>query len=414
MSQVERGRLLCSSVPVPFEPSSLRPSLLGDRAPSRVPDHRETPPFKDRAEPASPGGGAARAVRYPSSSSSAAPSTSGGRPTFVAVDLGTNNCRMLAARPDPRGGFRVVDSFSRITRLGEGLHTSNRLSEVAMSRTIEALRACARKMARHRVVGARMVATAACRHAANGAAFLHRVEAETGLRLEIIAPDEEARLALAGCAPLLRPGCRGAVVFDIGGGSTELMWVSPHGDRVDAADDDDDDDEAGHEPRLVDMASLPVGVVTLAEARGGDLCDHDYSQVVDEVRRSLLDFDDRHGISERLAVGEPIQMLGTSGTVTTLGGVMLDLPRYNRDSVDGLEVDFLSIRAVSRRLRAMTCDQRARHPCIGSDRADLVVSGCAILEAICDLWPAGRLRIADRGIREGLLMELMRAAGVLA
>jgi len=325
---------------------------------------------------------------------------------------------MLAARPDPRGGFRVVDSFSRITRLGEGLHHCNHLSEAAMARTIDALRACARKMARHHIVGARMVATAACRHAVNSATFLERVEQETGLRLEIIAPNEEARLALAGCAPLLRPGCRSAVVFDIGGGSTELMWVSADHDaraRTDIPDADDDPKPAAIPgPRLVDMASLPVGVVTLAEARGGDLCDHDYSQVVDEVRRALRDFDGRHGISERLAVGEPIQMLGTSGTVTTLGGVMLDLPRYNRDSVDGLEVDFLSIRAVSRRLRAMTCDQRARHPCIGSDRADLVVSGCAILEAICDLWPAGRLRIADRGIREGLLMDLMQAAGVLA
>nr|WP_184042317.1 Ppx/GppA phosphatase family protein [Roseospira visakhapatnamensis] len=332
---------------------------------------------------------------------------------------------MLAARPDPRGGFRVVDSFSRITRLGEGLHDSNQLSEAAMARTVEALRACARKMSRHHVAGARMVATAACRHAANGAAFLHRVEVETGLRLEIIPPDEEARLALAGCAPLLRPGCRGAVVFDIGGGSTELMWVAPGGDARDHGEGDSgtggDDGEGGvngrgrpRGPRIVAMASLPVGVVTLAEARGGDLGDQDYAQVVDEVRRALRDFDGCHGISERLAMGEPIQMLGTSGTVTTLGGVMLDLPRYNRDSVDGLEVDFLSIRAVSRRLRTMTCDQRARHPCIGTDRADLVVAGCAILEAICDLWPTGRLRIADRGIREGVLMDLMRAARVLA
>nr|WP_184431590.1 Ppx/GppA family phosphatase [Roseospira goensis] len=311
---------------------------------------------------------------------------------------------MLAARPDPRGGFRVVDSFSRITRLGEGLHDSGRLSEAAMARTIDALRACARKMARHRVVGARMVATAACRHASNSDVFLRRVEAETGLRLEVIPAAEEARLALAGCAPLLRPDSRGAVVFDIGGGSTELMWV---------ASDPDDDGRPGL-PRIVDMASLPLGVVTVAEARGGDLCDQAYGSVKDAVRAALGVFDRRHGIAARLAAGDAIQMLGTSGTVTTLGGVMLDLPRYDRDSVDGLEVDFISIAAVSRRLRHMSCAQRARHPCIGSERADLVVSGCAILEAICDLWPVGRLRIADRGIREGVLMDLMRAAGVLA
>ncbi|WP_299439229.1 Ppx/GppA phosphatase family protein [uncultured Rhodospira sp.] len=326
-----------------------------------------------------------------------------GRPIFVAVDLGTNNCRMLAARPDPRGGFRVVDSFSRITRLGEGLHETGRLSTVAMSRTIDALRACARKIGRHRVTGARMVATAACRHAVNGAAFLDRAAAETGLRLEIIPAEEEARLALAGCAPLLRPGCEGAVVFDIGGGSTELMWVVPRGGPNGAID-----------PCIVDVTSLPLGVVTVAEARGGDLCELSYGAVKQDVAAALSAFDRRHRIADRLAAGETIQMLGTSGTVTTLGGVMLDLPRYNRDSVDGLEVDFISIMAVSRRLREMTCEQRARHPCIGTDRADLVVSGCAILEAICDLWPVGRLRIADRGIREGVLMDLMRAAGVMA
>jgi len=330
--------------------------------------------------------------------------TGNARPIFVALDLGTNNCRLLAARPDPRGGFRVVDSFSRITRLGEGLHQTGRLSDAAMNRTLDALRVCARKIARHRVAGNRMVATAACRHADNAGAFLRRVQAETGLKLEIIPPHEEARLALAGCAPLLRPGCQGAVVFDIGGGSTELMWVSADGVR----------DGSNARPRIVDMASLPLGVVTVSEARGGELCDQAYESVKADVHNALAAFDRRHGIAERIAVGDPIQMLGTSGTVTTLGGVMLDLPRYDRDSVDGLEVDFISIQAVSRRLRQMSCDQRARHPCIGGDRADLVVSGCAILEAICDMWPVGRLRIADRGIREGVLMDLMRAAGVMA
>lgn len=327
----------------------------------------------------------------------------GARPIFVAVDLGTNNCRMLAARPDPRGGFRVVDSFSRITRLGEGLHETGLLSEAAMTRTIDALRACARKIGRHRVVGARMVATAACRHAANAEAFLHRVQAETGLTLEVIPPDEEARLALAGCAPLLRPDHSGAVVFDIGGGSTELMWV--------AAGSGQPPEKTG--ARILDMASLPLGVVTVAESRGGDLSDPDYQAVKNDVYAALSLFDRRHAIADRVAAGDPIQMLGTSGTVTTLGGVMLDLPRYDRDSVDGLEVDFISIQAVSRRLRGMSCAQRASHPCIGGDRADLVVSGCAILEAICDMWPVGRLRIADRGIREGVLVDLMRTAGVM-
>jgi exopolyphosphatase/guanosine-5'-triphosphate,3'-diphosphate pyrophosphatase len=324
---------------------------------------------------------------------------------FAALDLGTNNCRMLVARPVAAAGcpgadtagagdFRVIDSFSRITRLGEGLSRSGALSADAMERTVEALKRCAEKMERRRVTASRQVATEACRRAANCDVFLDRVARETGLTLEIISPHEEATLALKGCAALLDRSVPYAVIFDIGGGSTEVLFV-----RV-------DDDALAVEGCI----SLPMGVVTVAEdCGGGDLSARTYGAVIDRVARLLGPFEAHHGIGAKIAAGA-VQMVGTSGTVTTLGGLHLGLARYDRAAVDGLTLDFPILETVSRRLCAMTLQQRAAEPCIGWQRADLVLGGCAILEAICALWPVGRLRVADRGLREGLLMDLMHPA----
>ena len=314
--------------------------------------------------------------------------------TYAALDLGTNNCRLLVAKPT-RDGFRVIDAFSRIVRLGEGVGVTGRLSNDAMARTISALKICARKMRRRGVTLSRNVATQACRQAENCDEFLDRVHCETGLQLDIISSGEEARLAVDGCAPLLDPAARQALVFDIGGGSTELTWLRvPHGGRVE----------------VIAWMSLPCGVVTLAERYGGiDVSADLYERMVGEVRTVLQRFDDEHGLGGVLA-RDRVQMLGTSGTVTTLAGVHLGLPRYDRSRVDGLWLSFDHAFDVSERIRAMSYDARAANPCIGRERADLVVAGCAILAAICRTWPVGRLRVADRGVREGLLLAMMQAA----
>jgi exopolyphosphatase/guanosine-5'-triphosphate,3'-diphosphate pyrophosphatase len=318
------------------------------------------------------------------------------RRVFAALDLGTNNCRMLMARPDG-DGFQVVDSFSRVTRLGEGLTRTGCLAPEAMDRTIEALKRCADKLQRRPIAGARHVATEACRRAANGPEFLDRVTRETGIDLEIISSDVEATLALKGCAALLDPGVPYAVMFDIGGGSTEVLLVRFG------------DDGAIHVEGCI---SLPMGVVTVAEdCGGGDLCERTFNEVAGRCGRLLEPFEDEHRIGEKIAEGRA-QMIGTSGTVTTLGGLHLNLPRYDRTAVDGMTVDFDSLLGSSRRLCRMSLTQRVAEPCIGWQRADLVLAGCAILEAICRTWPVGKLRIADRGLREGLLMEMMHPAAV--
>lgn len=319
------------------------------------------------------------------------PSPSATDAIYAALDLGTNNCRMLVARPQGRRGFRVIDAFSRITRLGEGVAASGRLSEGAMARTVAALRACADKMARNRVTHARLVATEACRRAANHADFAARVAGETGLTLDIISAHEEAGLALDGCASLMEPGVPWALVFDIGGGSTELVWVKSEGGRRE----------------VQGVQSLPVGVVTLAEDAGDRLNSPDgYAEAVAAIQKRLTGFEQQHGIARLLGAGR-VQMLGTSGTVTTLAALHLDLERYERSQVDGLDLHFEHIAGVTRRLAGMSTADRARHPCIGPERADLVLAGCAILEAMCRLWPLTSLRVADRGVREGLLLAMM-------
>lgn len=310
---------------------------------------------------------------------------------YAALDLGTNNCRLLVARRGQAGGFDVIDAFSRIVRLGEGLGRDDRLSEAAMRRTIRALRVCADKMNRTGVVRARGVATEACRQARNCEDFLHMVSEQTGLVIETISSGEEVRLVLQGCLPLFRRTPPRALLFDIGGGSTEVVWV----------------DLSGPSPEPVDWISMPLGVVTLTERFGdGPMSADSYRALIAEVDGLLAPFCRRHGISEAVARGK-VQMIGTSGTVTTLTGVRMGLPRYDRSVVDGAYLDFDDIARISERLRRLPCAARAAYPCIGADRADLMVAGCAVLEAICRRWPVGRLRVADRGIREGILRELI-------
>jgi exopolyphosphatase/guanosine-5'-triphosphate,3'-diphosphate pyrophosphatase len=319
-------------------------------------------------------------------------------PCYAAIDLGTNNCRMLVARPGGEtnaDGFRVIDGYSRIVRLGEGLAASGRLSDEAIERTIKALKVCAGKIRSRGVKETRAIATEACRQAANGDDFLGRVEAETGLTMKIISAVDEAELTVAGCAPLLKTGHPKALIFDIGGGSTELMWI---------------DFPSGGPPKALDILSLPIGVVGLAEEFGKDaLAPETFEIIVGRVTRALAPFEDRHRIAAEIEAGG-VHMLGTSGTVTTLGAIYLDLPRYDRSRVDGLSIRMESIDAICAKLIGLDYDSRHHHPCIGPGRADLMAMGCAVITAIRRHWPATNLTAADRGIREGLLLEMIATA----
>jgi exopolyphosphatase/guanosine-5'-triphosphate,3'-diphosphate pyrophosphatase len=317
---------------------------------------------------------------------------------YAALDLGTNNCRLLIARAT-RDGFHVVDSFSRVVRLGEGLAASGRLSEAAQDRAVAALSACASKLRRREVTLARSVATEACRRAANGPAFIERVYRETGIALDVITSGEEARLAVLGCQALIDPCGGQALVFDIGGGSTELMLVDP------CAPPGQD---------VLAWTSLPWGVISLAESEPVPCATpaerlEAYARMHGRVIAAMAPFRQK---CAALRVGG-LQLVGTSGTVTTLAALHMGLPAYDRRLVDGCAVPVEAMRAVGLRLAAQPASERAKAPTIGPERADLIVAGCAILEAILATWPEPMLRVADRGIREGILRTLIaRDAGI--
>jgi exopolyphosphatase/guanosine-5'-triphosphate,3'-diphosphate pyrophosphatase len=316
-------------------------------------------------------------------------------PSYGAIDLGTNNCRLLVAVPNAQS-FDVVGSFSRIVRLGENLSLSGKLSDEAMTRTIDALKTCATIMQANGVKSYQAISTEACRRASNGLDFIARITAETGIVMNTIGSQREAELTFKGCCSLLDDDKPHGLVVDIGGGSTELMWI----EQANMA--------SAH---VASYQSIPEGVVTLADKYGATMTGQDgYENLIAMITPWLDEFDNKCDISRATASGN-LTILGTSGTVTTLGALHLGLKRYDRSRIDGMVIDFQSITTISRWLASMTCETRAHHPCIGQERSDLMVMGCALLEAIIRRWNVGRLRVADRGIREGLLLESMAMDG---
>lgn len=315
----------------------------------------------------------------------------GGAPIFGALDLGTNNCRLMLGVPSS-SGFRVIESFSRSVGLGEGLAETGQLCDAAMDRAMDALRSCATRISRYKLSGLTAVATEACRRAQNGEAFLARVRQQTGLDIRIISGREEAELTLESCSPLLRGAGSRALVFDIGGGSTEIAWV-----RLD-----------GGAPSLVSFVSLPFGVMTL-KACAGETCftQPGFDAMVETVEEKLWEFEDIHRIGREINRAG-VRLLGTSGTITTVASVALKLPRYRRPLVDGILLPGEEADMAVETLRAMGRKGLAAHPCIGEDRADLVLPGCAIFAAIRSVWPTPEVGVADRGLREGILLRQMR------
>jgi exopolyphosphatase/guanosine-5'-triphosphate,3'-diphosphate pyrophosphatase len=318
---------------------------------------------------------------------------------IAAIDLGTTSCRLLVARPEGTS-FRVIDSFSRVVRLGEGIQVNNHLQPEAIGRTLDALKICRDKISKNNVSKIRAVTTEACRRADNSAELLDLVRTDLGIDIEVITPLEEARLALSGCSAILDPDIPYAVAFDIGGGSTEIIWLrllpSPKNrqSRIPIVE-------------VIDCASLPFGVVTLSEIYGTRFTDFGiYQDLRNKVASEVQRFTEKNNIDAYIQK-EQVQMAGTSGTITTIGAIHLKLPKYDRRFIDGLYLQLTDIHQVSEALLAMTHLERAQSSCIGPGRADLVVMGTAILEGICDVWTLPRLRVADRGVREGILMDLL-------
>ena len=313
---------------------------------------------------------------------------------FAAIDLGTNSCRLVIASPTP-ASFRIVETFSKITRLGEGIINDNELSRPAMRRTINALKVCAGVIEEYApIYRSRFVATAACRRAKNCKEFLDLVKKETGLTIETISSKEESRLAVVGCIPLLNRNIRRALVFDIGGGSTEISRA-----RV----------TNSGKTFIEGFVSLPYGVVTISEAfPSQDMTALAYDTIIERTHKLLKEFDEKYNIREAIK-NQEIQIIGTSGTVTVLGAVHLNLPRYNRSAVDGISITRQDIDRAIAKIKRLGDEGRKKHPCIGAQKADLTMAGCAIIEGLCSFWPIEEITVADRGIREGILLDMMHS-----
>lgn len=313
---------------------------------------------------------------------------------YVAIDLGTNSCRLVVATPTTTS-FRVVETYSKVVRLGEGIIQDNELSMQAMRRTLQALKVCRGVINEYMpIASSRFVATAACRRAKNVASFVDMVKREAGIELEVISSKEEARLSVVGCLPLLNRNIKRVLVFDIGGGSTQisLARVTDFGKTF-----------------IEGFVSLPYGVVTISEAFAGhEMSNLEYSTVLERTQNILQEFEDKHNITEAMA-NQEIQVIGTSGTVTVIGAVHLKLPRYNRSAVDGVAISAPDIKFTINKIKNMGTEGRCKHPCIGQSKSDLTIAGCAIIEALTTFWPISEITVADRGIREGILLDLMHS-----
>lgn len=314
------------------------------------------------------------------------------RGNYAAIDLGTNSCRLVIATPTP-SSFHIVETFSRITRLGEGIINNNELSHAAIRRTINTLKVCSGVLEEYApIVRARYVATAACRRAKNCKYFLELVKKETNLDIEIISSHEEARLAVVGCVPLLNRHIKRALVFDIGGGSTEVSLA-----RM----------TASGKTLIEGYVSLPYGVVTVSEAfPNHEMTDLAYDTIIERTHKILNEFENKYHISQAIA-NQEIQVLGTSGTVTVLGAVFLNLSYYNRSVVDGLAMSRQDAMRTINKIRRIGDEGRKKHACIGASKADLTLAGCAIIEGLLSFWDISEITIADRGIREGILLDMM-------
>ncbi len=273
-----------------------------------------------------------------------------------------------------------------------------------MDRALAALKVSAEKVRRRKVVRLKAIATQACRAAENGKEFVARVADETGLNLQIITPREEAQLSVAGCLNLLDRSAEAALVVDVGGGSTELSWVDLNGEGLET-------ELAKFTPSRLPIRawlSIPIGVVTLAERfpEGARATDGWYRAMVEAVKDEISEFRHADPMRPVFDAGQA-HMIGTSGAITSLAGMHLGLARYDRSQVDGIWMSRSDCDLAARRLLDLSPQERADQPCIGPDRADLVLAGAAILQAVQELWPCARVRVADRGLREGILMSLM-------
>lgn len=312
---------------------------------------------------------------------------------LAAIDLGTRNCRLIIAKHHG-GQIEIVDLFSRFVCLGEGVAQSRRLGRKAMERTITVLKQCAKRLSHYPNVVFSGVTTDAVRRAENAQSFLRRVARETGLKLEMIDEKEEAYYEVLGCARVLDMRKKRHIIFDIGGGSSEIILCSLDQEK---------------RVRIDEMLSLPYGVVNLYESVD-KLTFTSYTSIVEEVQNLCRRFLVAHLGDLASQDVSAFQVIGTSGTTTTVAAMHHNLKMYDRERVDGTSLCFEDVQKVIHYVQSLSPAERRSNAFCGHVEDDLVLTGFAILEGILRAVPCMYFTVTDAGVRDGLIRTLAYGA----
>ena len=293
----------------------------------------------------------------------------------AAIDLGTNTARLLIASKNP---YRQLLLNRTITRLGGGFTRERGLSEEAQLRSIAALKEFAGQISCHQATRVRAVATSAVRDAINGRAFCERVQAETGICLEVIDGAEEAALTLKGVAAILDDKSGELAVFDVGGGSTEYTLA------------------VDEQPLF--SRSLPIGVVRLTEGKVG------VAQMEDKIRRELALLQRQlagEGLDQRFAKAT---LIGTAGTATTLAAIQIGMKDYDYRRVNNHTMPLAEVQRIFDLLEPLTPKQRLEVPGLEPGREDLIIAGTLVVLVTMRVFGFRSFKVSDSGLLEGLIL----------
>ena len=308
---------------------------------------------------------------------------------LASIDVGSNTVRLLLAQPLPGQTFRPLRVERIITRLGGNFSSRKGLDKLSMERTVEALRSFAEVLEGEGVEKIFAVGTGVLRKARNRSAFIKAVRAQTGFSLRIISGREEARAMARGVLGSLKDRTTPRLIVDVGGGSTEIIWMERQ--------------------TLRKSVSLDLGVVGLTERflsedppnpAEMEALNRFVQAILAEVRRHW----EKEGWDDRKVHSH---LAGTAGTVTTLGAIALSLSVYDPQKVTGHRIPFSKLRRMHRLLSSLSLKERGRVPGLEKGREDLILAGSAILLNLMEVFGRSALEVIDSGLLEGVLLEGM-------
>ena len=300
---------------------------------------------------------------------------------FAAIDLGSTNCRLVIV-DIIEDKYKIICSFSEILNLGRNLSFSNEFNDEIIEKTIEIFKIISQKLKYYNVLSYRCVATEACRQSINSDELVKRIHERTNIEIEIIPSKEEARLCLKSCLNHNVNLNDFNLVFDIGGGSTEIIIF-----------------DSIYSNKDFDFLSIPIGVINFSEK----VSLFKTEKVLGQLEKQMMFFSKKKKIHN-----EPISIIGSCGTVTTLCAIHLKLNYYQKSLVDNTLLEIEDLKQTCNFVKRLSSEEKEKHPCIGPQRINLLDNGILILEKILESWPVKRILVSDRGLREGIILDQIK------